>query len=94
MSIYILCIWYIIMHDITVLNWFSWFSVPTFITLIREVESPYEVKDLIHQFLGESNAAKEFGELFLQRRNLKKNNSRSGAGGGGNMKTDSNSQVI
>jgi len=41
------------------------------------VESPYEVKDYVRQYLGESGSANDFGRQFLERRSAWLNQRRS-----------------
>lgn len=44
------------------------FAVPTFVSFLKEVESPYEVHDYIRAYLGDTPEAKEFAKQFLERR--------------------------
>ena len=51
----------------------SWFllieiAVPTFVGFLRDIESPYEVKDYVKVYLGEGKEAQEFAKQFLERR--------------------------
>lgn len=43
-------------------------AVPTFVSFLKEVESPYEVHDYIRAYLGDTPEAKEFAKQFLERR--------------------------
>ncbi|XP_078725624.1 GRB10-interacting GYF protein 2 isoform X3 [Lampetra fluviatilis] len=49
-------------------------DVPTFVSFLKEVESPYEVHDYITAYLGETPDAKEFAKQFLERRAKQKQN--------------------
>ncbi|KAG8515588.1 LOW QUALITY PROTEIN: GRB10-interacting GYF protein 2, partial [Galemys pyrenaicus] len=42
-------------------------DVPTFVSFLKEVESPYEVHDYIRAYLGDTSEAKEFAKQFLER---------------------------
>lgn len=42
--------------------------VPTFISFLRDVESPYEVQDYVKQYLGESAKSAQFAKEFLEKR--------------------------
>ncbi|PKU37252.1 perq amino acid-rich with gyf domain-containing protein 2 [Limosa lapponica baueri] len=42
--------------------------LPTFVSFLKEVESPYEVHDYIRAYLGDTPEAKEFAKQFLERR--------------------------
>ncbi|XP_075717442.1 GRB10-interacting GYF protein 2 isoform X2 [Rhinoderma darwinii] len=44
-------------------------DVPTFVSFLREVESPYEVHDYVRAYLGDTPEAKDFSKQFLERRN-------------------------
>ncbi|XP_004520931.1 GIGYF family protein CG11148 isoform X2 [Ceratitis capitata] len=48
-------------------------DVPTFVTFLRDLESPYEVKDYIRMYLGENKESTDFGKQFLERRSKYKN---------------------
>ncbi|XP_053969044.1 GIGYF family protein Gyf isoform X1 [Anastrepha ludens] len=48
-------------------------DVPTFVTFLRDLESPYEVKDYIRMYLGENKESVDFGKQFLERRSKYKN---------------------
>ncbi|XP_075572518.1 GRB10-interacting GYF protein 2 isoform X12 [Pelecanus crispus] len=43
-------------------------DVPTFVSFLKEVESPYEVHDYIRAYFGDTPEAKEFAKQFLERR--------------------------
>ncbi|XP_043926525.1 GRB10-interacting GYF protein 2 isoform X3 [Protopterus annectens] len=43
-------------------------DVPTFVALLKEVESPYEVHDYVRIYLGDTPDTKEFAKQFLERR--------------------------
>ncbi|KAM9316459.1 GRB10-interacting GYF protein 2 [Gastrophryne carolinensis] len=47
-------------------------DVRTFVSFLREVESPYEVHDYVCEYLGDTPEAKEFSKQFLERRNKQK----------------------
>ncbi|KAJ6669174.1 hypothetical protein lerEdw1_007983 [Lerista edwardsae] len=49
-------------------------DVPTFVSFLKEVESPYEVHDYIKAYLGDTPEAKEFAKQFLERRAKQKVN--------------------
>lgn len=49
------------------------FAVPTFVTFLAEVESPYEVHDYIRSYLGDSKEVKEFAKQYLERRSKARN---------------------
>ncbi|XP_043245024.1 GRB10-interacting GYF protein 2-like isoform X2 [Amphibalanus amphitrite] len=48
-------------------------DVPTFIGFLKDVESPFEVKDYVLSYLGENKEASEFARQFLERRSRWKN---------------------
>ncbi|XP_036232607.1 GIGYF family protein Gyf isoform X2 [Bactrocera oleae] len=48
-------------------------DVPTFVTFLRDLESPYEVRDYIRMYLGENKESTDFGKQFLERRSKYKN---------------------
>ncbi|XP_075057830.1 GRB10-interacting GYF protein 2 isoform X2 [Mixophyes fleayi] len=48
-------------------------DVPTFVSFLHEVESPYEVYDYVRAYLGDTAEAKDFSKQFLERRNKQKN---------------------
>nr|CAB3249020.1 PERQ amino acid-rich with GYF domain-containing protein 2 [Phallusia mammillata] len=47
-------------------------DVPTFVAFLRDVESPYDVKDYVTSYLGETKDARDFAEAFLQQRSAMK----------------------
>ncbi|XP_017175836.1 GRB10-interacting GYF protein 2 isoform X3 [Mus musculus] len=49
-------------------------DVPTFVSFLKEVESPYEVHDYTRAYLGDTSEAKEFAKQFLERRAKQKVN--------------------
>ena len=51
-------------------------SVPTFISFLQDVESPYEVHDYVKMYLGESRESSEFARQFLERRSRYKEKQR------------------
>lgn len=42
--------------------------VPTFVGFLRDIESPYEVKDYVRLYLGDGKEVQEFARQFLERR--------------------------
>lgn len=51
--------------------------VPTFVGFLQDIESPFEVKDYIKMYLGETKECAEFGKQFLERRSKYKNQLRA-----------------
>lgn len=49
---------------------FVLFLVPTFVGFLKDIESPYEVKDYVKCYLGESKDSSDFARQFLERRLL------------------------
>ncbi|KAM4772114.1 GRB10-interacting GYF protein 2 [Rhinophrynus dorsalis] len=49
-------------------------DVPTFVSFLREVESPYEVHDYVRAYLGDTPEAKDFSKQFIERRAKQKAN--------------------
>ncbi|XP_029437473.1 GRB10-interacting GYF protein 1 isoform X3 [Rhinatrema bivittatum] len=49
-------------------------DVPTFVSFLKEVDSPYDVHDYIRSYLGDTLEAKEFAKQFLERRAKQKAN--------------------
>uniref|UniRef100_F6WYS9 GRB10 interacting GYF protein 2 n=1 Tax=Xenopus tropicalis TaxID=8364 RepID=F6WYS9_XENTR len=47
-------------------------DVPTFVSFLREVESPYEVHDYVRAYLGDTPEAKDFSKQFIERRTKQK----------------------
>lgn len=60
-----MCVFAINMHSLMVC---LLLAVPTFVSFLKEVESPYEVHDYIRAYLGDTPEAKEFAKQFLERR--------------------------
>ncbi|CAF4747351.1 unnamed protein product [Pieris macdunnoughi] len=48
--------------------WSSNIDVPTFMVFLKDIESPYEVKDYVKYYLGESRESIDFSRQFLERR--------------------------
>lgn len=42
--------------------------MPTFVGFLKDIESPYEVKDYVKCYLGESKDTSDFARQFLERR--------------------------
>ncbi|XP_063298454.1 GRB10-interacting GYF protein 2 isoform X4 [Pelobates fuscus] len=57
-------------------------DVPTFVSFLREVESPYEVHDYVRAYLGDTPEAKDFSKQFLDRRTKQKTEQQQDAGWG------------
>lgn len=51
-------------------------DIETFVSFLKEVDSPYEVHDYVKSYLGESKKAREFGKLFLEKRSHFNNKAR------------------
>lgn len=49
-------------------SWSSKIDVPTFVGFLKDIESPYEVKDYVKCYLGESKESNDFARQFLERR--------------------------
>ncbi|KAJ8737635.1 hypothetical protein PYW08_000230 [Mythimna loreyi] len=49
-------------------SWSSKIDVPTFVGFLKDIESPYEVKDYVKCYLGESKESNDFSRQFLERR--------------------------
>lgn len=47
---------------------YVYFSVPTFVTFLRELESAFDVREYCKEYLGESNATHQFATSFLEKR--------------------------
>lgn len=43
-------------------------DIPTFVTFLQEVESPYEVHEYVKTYLGDSGESSDFARKFLERR--------------------------
>ncbi|XP_031629871.1 GIGYF family protein CG11148 isoform X2 [Contarinia nasturtii] len=55
----------------------DYIDVPTFVSFLRDIESPFEVKDYIRMYLGETKECGEFAKHFLERRSKYKNQQRA-----------------
>lgn len=42
--------------------------VPTFVTFLKDVESEYEIKDYIQNYLGDNKEVREFIKQFIDKR--------------------------
>ncbi|XP_058056033.1 GIGYF family protein Gyf [Anopheles bellator] len=51
-------------------------DIPTFVGFLQDIESPYEVKEYIRVYLGETKECSEFSKQFLERRSKYKNQQR------------------
>lgn len=51
--------------------------VPTFVTFLKDVESEYEVKDYIQNYLGDNKEVREFIKQFFDKRLKIQNKQRS-----------------
>ncbi|XP_048460701.1 GRB10-interacting GYF protein 2-like [Rhincodon typus] len=51
-----------------VLNTANNLDVPTFVSFLKEVDSPYEVHDYVRAYLGDTPETKDFAKQFLDRR--------------------------
>nr|XP_021184848.2 GRB10-interacting GYF protein 2 isoform X1 [Helicoverpa armigera] len=49
-------------------SWSSKIDVPTFVGFLKDIESPYEVKDYVKCYLGDSKESNDFARQFLERR--------------------------
>ncbi|CAH0578404.1 unnamed protein product [Chrysodeixis includens] len=49
-------------------SWSSKIDVPTFVGFLKDIESPYEIKDYVKCYLGESKESNDFARQFLERR--------------------------
>ena len=47
-------------------------AVPVFVNFLKDVESPYEVRDYVKSYLGEGKDCKQFAEDFLEKRSIHK----------------------
>lgn len=52
-------------------------DIPTFVGFLRDIESPYEVKDYVRQYLGEGEGYSDFARQFLERRSKWRSERRS-----------------
>lgn len=53
-------------------------DVPTFLTFLRDIESPYEVHDYVKTYVGDGKPQKKFAMEYLERRSRWKNALKSG----------------
>lgn len=44
------------------------FAVPTFVTFLRDIETPYEVREYIRVYVGDTKQSMEFAKQFLEKR--------------------------
>ncbi|KAL0130744.1 hypothetical protein PUN28_002396 [Cardiocondyla obscurior] len=44
------------------------FAVPTFVTFLRDLETPYEVKEYVRVYVGDTKQSMEFAKQFLEKR--------------------------
>ncbi|KAL8581827.1 hypothetical protein ACOMHN_010201 [Nucella lapillus] len=51
-------------------------DIETFVSFLKEVDSPYEVHDYVKSYLGENKKAREFGKQFLEKRSHFNNKAR------------------
>ncbi|KAG5667580.1 hypothetical protein PVAND_015557 [Polypedilum vanderplanki] len=51
-------------------------DVPTFVSFLQDIESPFEIKDYIKMYLGETKECTEFAKQFLERRSKQRNQQR------------------
>ncbi|KAI5636977.1 GYF domain-containing protein [Phthorimaea operculella] len=49
-------------------SWSTKIDVPTFVGFLKDIESPYEVKDYVKCYLGDSKDSSDFARQFLERR--------------------------
>ncbi|XP_053623992.1 GRB10-interacting GYF protein 2 isoform X2 [Plodia interpunctella] len=49
-------------------SWSAKIDVPTFVGFLKDIESPYEVKDYVKCYLGETKDSSDFARQFLERR--------------------------
>jgi PERQ amino acid-rich with GYF domain-containing protein len=52
------------------------FSVPTFIGFLRDIEAAYEVKEYVRMYLGDGKQCSEFAKQFLEKRSKWKSSQR------------------
>ncbi|GAB6018636.1 hypothetical protein CHUAL_000317 [Chamberlinius hualienensis] len=55
----------------------STIDVPTFVSFLKDVESPYEVHDYVRQYLGEGKEVHNFTRQFLENRSKFRNQARN-----------------
>ncbi|KAF4533169.1 hypothetical protein B566_EDAN001711 [Ephemera danica] len=51
--------------------------VPTFVTFLKDIESPFEVNDYVRSYLGEGKEARDFAHSFLERRSKWRNSQKA-----------------
>lgn len=66
---YVVFVWMCLLNMV----FFHLFIAATFVSLLLEVESTYEVHDYIKSFLGETDEVHSFAKQFLERRQKLKN---------------------
>ncbi|XP_022096919.1 GRB10-interacting GYF protein 2-like isoform X2 [Acanthaster planci] len=73
-------------------------DIPTFISFLQDVESPYEVRDYVKMYLGETRESSDFARQFLEHRSRYKEKQRKQqemgniwGGGGGVVSGESSS---
>lgn len=72
------CLFNIIKMLLAILFTFNYsFLVPTFVTFLKDVESEYEVKDYIQNYLGDNKEVREFIKQFFDKRLKIQNKQRS-----------------
>lgn len=49
------------------------FAVPTFVTFLKDIESPFDVNDYVKSYLGESKESRDFAKQFLEKRSFYRN---------------------
>jgi len=52
-------------------------DIPTFLTFLMDIESPYEVHDYVKSYIGEGKAPKKFANEYLERRSRWKNSQKN-----------------
>lgn len=48
--------------------YYIYLTVPTFVAFLRDIESPFEVKDYVKCYLGDTKESNDFSKQFLERR--------------------------
>lgn len=46
--------------------------MPTFVSFLRDVESPYDVQDYVKSYLGETAKSMQFAKDFIEKRSVAK----------------------
>lgn len=49
------------------------FAVPTFVTFLKDIESPFDVNDYVRSYLGETKDSRDFAKQFLEKRSFYRN---------------------